>query len=78
MLKFKNKRKPYSAPEISPLAMEVRESLLGASIVTEETLIESVGQELGPTYDFSNEIDSNTGKTFSHEWETGGTGSLGE
>lgn len=78
MLKFKNKRKAYSAPEISSLAMEERESLLGASIVTEETLIESVGQELGPTYDFSNEIDSNTGKTFSLEWETGGTGSLGE
>ena len=72
MLKIKNKRKPYSAPEISPLAMEVRESLLGASIVTEETLIESVGQELGPTYDFSMETDeNNTGKTFSHEWETG-------
>ena len=72
MLKFKNKRKPYSAPEISSLAMEERESLLGASIVTEETLIESVGQELGPTYDFSQEIDSNTGKTFSQqEWETG-------
>ena len=75
MLKFKNKRKPYSAPEISSLAMEERESLLGASIVTEETLIESVGQELGPTYDFSKEIDDNTDKTFSLEWETG---SLGE
>lgn len=78
MLKIKNKRKPYSAPEISPLAMEVRESLLGASIVTEDTYIQSVGQELGPTYDMSDEFDSNTGKTFSLEWETGGTGSLGE
>lgn len=74
MLKFKNKRKPYSAPEFSPLAMEGRVSLLGASIVTTETYIESTGQELGPTYDFSGEIDYNTSKTFSHEWETGNLG----
>ena len=53
------------------LALESGASLLAASIVTEDTYIQSVGQELGPTYDFSQEIDTNTGKTFSHEWETG-------
>ena len=76
-MKIKNKRKPYSTPESSSLVMEGRESLLGASVVTTETYIQSVGQELGPVYDFNaaEGIDPNTGKTFSHEWETGGTGS---
>ena len=44
--------------------------ILAGSIVS-NSLITSVGQELGPSYDFSSEFDSNTGKTFSHEWEAG-------
>ena len=55
------------------LALESGASLLAASIVTEKTYIESAGQERGPMYNFDapNGIDTNTGKTFSHEWETG-------
>ena len=64
-------KKPYETMAMSELAFETDSGLLAASIVTEESLIESVGQELGPTYDLSQEIDPNTGKTFSHEWETG-------
>ena len=77
-MKFHKRR--YETPAVSAVAMEGRESLLGASIVTTETYIQSVGQERGPMYDFDapNGIDKNTGKTFSHEWEAGGTGSLGE
>ena len=81
MKTFKQKtfrKRPYETVAMRELALETGASLLAASIVTEETLIESVGQELGPTYNFSDEIDTNTGKTFSHEWETGGTGSFGE
>lgn len=78
MKTFKQKtfrKRPYETVAMRELALETGAGLLAASIVTEDTLIESVGQELGPTYDFSQEIDDNTGKTFSHEWETGGTGS---
>ena len=53
------------------LALETGAGLLAASIIDDTQIIESVGQELGPTYDFSQEIDTNTGKTFSHEWEAG-------
>ena len=74
------KKKPYETMALRELALETGASLLAASIVTKDTYIQSVGQELGPLYDFDapNGIDSNTGKTFSHEWEAGGTGSLGE
>ena len=65
------KKKPYELMALRELELEPGASLLAASIVTEDTIIQSVGQELGPTYDFSKEIDDNTGKTFSHEWETG-------
>ena len=69
-MKFHKRR--YETPAVSAVAMEGRESLLGASIVTKDTYIQSTGQELGPVYDFAaeNGIDKNTGKTFSHEWET--------
>ena len=71
MMKIKNKRKSYSVPEIGSLVMEGRESLLAASVIIDTQIINSVGQELGPTYDFAKEVDENTGKTFSHEWEAG-------
>ena len=64
------RKRPYETMALRELALETSAGLLAASIVTEDTIIQSVGQELGPTYDFSEEIDSNTGKTFSHEWET--------
>ena len=62
---------PYEAMAMRELALETGASLLAASIIDDTQIIESVGQELGPTYNFSDEIDSNTGKTFSHEWEAG-------
>ena len=66
------KKKPYETMALRELALETGASLLAASIVTKDTYIQSVGQELGPMYDFDAQggIDSNTGKTFSHEWET--------
>ena len=70
-MKIKNKKKPYSMPESSSLVMEGRESLLGSSVVTVNTYIESTGHEVGKVYDFSLEEDPNTGKLFNHEWETG-------
>ena len=78
-MKMKFHKRRYETPAVSAVAMEGRESLLGASIVNPETTIMSVGQELGPVYDFNaaEGIDPNTGKTFSHEWETGpGSSSL--
>ena len=70
IMKKSFRKKPYETMALRELALETSAGLLAASIVTEDTYIQSTGQELGPTYDFSEEIDSNTGKTFSHEWET--------
>ena len=66
------RKMPYEAMALRELALETGASLLAASIVTKDTYIQSTGQELGPVYDFAaeNGIDTNTGKTFSHEWET--------
>ena len=46
--------------------------ILAASVIT-SAKVQSVGQQLGPIYDLDAEggIDTNTGKTFSHEWGTG-------
>lgn len=52
------KKRPYETMALRELALETDAGLLAASIVTEDTLIESVGQELGPTYNFSDEIGS--------------------
>ena len=67
-MKFHKRR--YGNPVVRELTLESGISLLAASIIDDTQIIESVGQELGPTYDLSKEIDENTGKTFSHEWET--------
>ena len=65
-----------------PLSMTVVETasaspILAASVIT-AARIQSVGQELGPIYDLSapDGIDANTGKTFSHEWESSSASSL--
>ena len=68
------KKRPYETMALSELKLEAGAGLLAqSSIIDENSVIESVGQELGPTYNFDaeNGIDTNTGKTFSHEWETG-------
>ena len=62
-------RRPYRAMTMTPLEMEVQGPLLAASVINNSE-IEAVGQELGLSYDMSTSIDSNTGKTFSHEWES--------
>ena len=54
--------------------MIVLESCLAASVV-EDNLIMSVGQEKGPEYDFIQDSDIVTEKTFSHEWDSSSTDS---
>ena len=65
-------KKSYSKLTVSPLEVSMQGSLLASSVLV-HAKIESVGQEVGVVYDLSatNGIDGNTGKTFSHEWETG-------
>ena len=66
------KKRNYEPLMVEAVRLDCGSPLLAASIVVEGTRIESVGQEL-VTFDFSSEngIDSNTGKTFSHEWTEG-------
>lgn len=61
-------KRSYSRMTITPIAVETENSILAESVGNNSMII-SVGQELGPTYDFSSDFDSNAGKTFSHEWE---------
>ncbi len=65
-------KRPYEALSIQAVTSIPVCPILAASIVS-NSKIESVGQELGFTYTLDSEsgIDTNTGKTFSHEWETG-------
>ena len=65
-------KKSYSKLTVSPLEVSMQGSLLASSVLV-HAKIESVGQEIGAVYDLSatDGIDVNTGKTFSHEWETG-------
>ena len=65
-------KKSYSELTVSPLEVSMQGSLLASSVLV-HAKIESVGQEVGVVYDLSatDGIDVNTGKTFSHEWETG-------
>ena len=70
LMEFKEK---YERVVITPVGVVVSSPILTGSIITDTNMIQSVGQELGPVYDLSSDggIDANTGKTFSHEWETG-------
>ena len=65
-----NKKRKYSQPYIEMVGIACPDYILAASVVS-GSKIESVGQDIGLTYDLSQEIDGNTGKTFSHEWESG-------
>ena len=67
-------KKSYSELTVSPVEVSMRGSLLASSVPVRAT-IKSVGQEVGVVYDLSatDGIDGNTGKTFAHEWEEGGT-----
>ncbi len=61
-------KRPYSAMTITRFEVEFGTPILAGSVV-DNSMIISVGQEVGPSYDLSTDIDSNTGKTFIHEWE---------
>ena len=65
-------KKSYSKLTVIPVEVSMRGSLLASSVPV-RAKIESVGQEVGVVYDLSatDGIDSNTGKTFAHEWEEG-------
>ena len=70
---FQSARREYSSLKLAAVKLECADgAILAASLISNSQIL-SVGQELGPEYDFAalNGIDSNTGKTFSHEWETG-------
>ena len=57
-----NKKMKYSAPIIlEDLALELEAEILGASVVTEETNVETKGQEI-ETHDF-------TDPSFNQTWE---------
>lgn len=66
-----NRKRKYSQLSIEMVEIAYSDFILAASVVN-GSKIESVGQDIGYTYDLSNEVDFNTGKTFSHEWESGG------
>lgn len=63
-------KRPYNRLSVSKIEVESESAILTASIVG-NSQISSVGQEIGPSYDLSTDVDGNTGKTFSHEWEAG-------
>lgn len=70
--KFVSGKRSYSTPTVIPIACGTGSPLLAGSFVN-NSKIEAVGQELGPTYDLNapGSIDENTDNTFSLEWETG-------
>ena len=61
-------KRPYSAMTITRIEVESGNPILAGSVV-DNSMIISVGQEAGPSYDLSADIDYNTGKTIIHEWE---------
>ena len=65
-------KKSYSELTVSPLEVSMQGSLLASSVVRSAS-VNSDGQEVGVAYTLSTPdgIDENTGKTFSHEWESG-------
>ena len=67
---MEKKEKCYERMSMLPVASIPECQVLTSSIINNAKII-STGQELGPTYDLSNEADDNTGKTFSHEWNQG-------
>lgn len=74
MKDMKTKKRSYEPLTVEVLSVSCGSGILAASIV-QNSKIESVGQQVGFTYKLNSAdgIDSNTGKTFSHEWETGGS-----
>ena len=65
-------KKTYETMSMTVVMTASASPILAGSVVN-KSVITAVGQELGPSYDLNSSggIDSNTGKTFSLEWETG-------
>ena len=70
---METKKRNYEPLRFEALTLACGGSILAASVVPTGSKVDNVGQDVGKMYLFSTEngIDSNTGKTFSHEWETG-------
>lgn len=70
---METKKRNYEPLRVEALALACDRSILAASVVPTGSKVDNVGQDIGKMYLFSTEngIDENTGKTFSHEWETG-------
>lgn len=66
-------RREYGGLATEPLEVAMTGAVLASSVV-QSSIVQSVGQEVGVTYDLSepDEIDTNTGKTFAHDWDEGG------
>ena len=61
-------KRSYQSLLISPLEIEVEGNVMTASIVNDSP-IESVGQDTGSAYNFSDTIDG--ASSFNHDWEGG-------
>lgn len=61
-------RKSYQPLLTRPLDIEVEGNVMVSSIVS-DSLIESVGQDIGAYYDFCDTIENPD--SFNHEWEGG-------
>ena len=71
-LSCKSGRRSYETMSMTVVETASASPILAASVIT-TAKVQNLGQEYGPIYDLSapDGIDTNTGKTFSHEWETG-------
>ena len=65
------RKKPYETMALRELSLESSCSLLGGSIVTDETIIEAAGQEIGAVYDFSAKSEIDGGSIYNQDWEAG-------
>ncbi|MDO5443113.1 MAG: hypothetical protein Q4G10_05530 [Bacteroidia bacterium] len=58
----------YMRITVIPVASFPENTLLADSVAN-NSMVQSVGQEVGPVFDMSTETDAVTGKTFNHEWD---------
>ena len=72
---FRSSKRPYESMAMRELTLEGGRTLLGGSIVTDNTIIEASGQEIGAVYDFSAKSEIDGGSIFNQDWEEG-TGSF--
>lgn len=70
MGQVKEKKRPYEKLAMLKIPVDPGKPILADSAVN-NSMIMSVGQEVGPAFDYSDAVDSYTGKTFTHEWDQG-------